>query len=110
MKINKLNKKEIDYLIKIDIASHWSNQAACNPNLAEMEFKFVADEIVKNNPKIKYKDIFIDYHEVVSEYCVYIKGEWSGYLEPHQVDGYNSYEGYYGFENMNNYPIMRGKY
>lgn len=110
MKINKLNKKEIDYLIKIDVASHWSNQAVCNPNLAEMEFKFVADEIVKNNPKIKYKDIFIDYHEVVSEYCIYIKGKWSGYVDEWYIEGYESYDDYYCFENMNYYPVQTSNY
>lgn len=110
MKLNKLTRKEVDYLIKIDIRSHWSNQAACNPNLAEMEFKFVADEIIKNHPEIKYKDIFINYHYNAAEYCIYINGKWSGYVEQYHIEGYSSYEDYYGFENLNYYPIQISNY
>lgn len=104
--MNKIRREEIDYLINLDIESHWSNSAACNPNLALMEFRFVADEIVKNNSNIKYSDIFIDYHCNASEYCIYIKGKWSGYVEQWQIDGYKNHEDYYGFDNKDYYPIL----
>ncbi len=110
MKLNKMNRKEIDYLIKIDIESHWSNKAACNPNLAEMEFKFVADEIIRNHPEIKYKDIFIDYHYDAAEYCIYVKGKWSGYVEQYYSEGYLSFDDYYRFENFKYYPVQVSNY
>ena len=94
---NKLRKNEIEDLINMDIESHWSNLSACNPNLAEMEFKHVADEIVKNSKgKIKHSDIFIYWHGPVAEYCLNIKGVWSGYVYDFQILGYKDHEDYYG--------------
>lgn len=96
---NKLSKKEIDYLINIDIESHWSNLAACVPNLAKMEFKHVADEIVKKSKgELKLSDIFIYWHVPVAEYCLEIKGEWSGYIQQFRIFGYRDHESYYGKE------------
>lgn len=108
MKMNKLRREEIDYLINLDIESHWSNSAACNPNLALAEFKFVADQIVKNDPNIRHSDIFIDYHSTVGEYCIYIKDQWSGYIETWQIEQgeYESHEDYYGLDNLDFYPVL----
>lgn len=93
----KLRKEEIEYLVNIDVESHWSNLSACNPNLAEMEFKHIADEIVmKSNGKIKHSDIFIYWHAPVAEYCLNIKGKWSGYVYEFQILGYKDHEEYYG--------------
>lgn len=107
MKMNKLRREEVDYLINLDVESHWSNSAVCVPNLALMEFKFIADEIVKNNANVKYSDIFISYHYNAAEYCIYIKDKWSGYVEEWYVEGYKSHEDYYGLDNKIFYPILR---
>lgn len=106
MKMNKLRREKIDYLINLDVESHWSNSAVCVPNLALMEFKCIADEIVKNDTNIKHSDIFISYHYNAAEYCIYIKDKWSGYVDEWLMDGYKSFEDYYAFDNKEYYPIL----
>lgn len=49
-------------------------------NLALTEFRQEAHEIA-NTAQVKFTDIKISYHSVVDEYCIYIKGAWSGYLD-----------------------------
>lgn len=65
----KINIKEVDKLLEMDIEWIWWQK---DFDLSKTEFKFVSDLIVSQNPDIKYSDIFIHWHAVVGESCIYI--------------------------------------
>ncbi|MCY9861406.1 hypothetical protein OTK49_02595 [Vibrio coralliirubri] len=56
-------------------------------NLALSEFKPEAHEIAEE-ANVKITDIEISYHSAVDEYCIYIKGNWSGYLDGWREQGH----------------------
>lgn len=85
----KINIKEVDKLLEMDIEWIWWQK---DFDLSKTEFKFISDLIVSQNPDIKYSDIFIHWHAVVGEYCIYIKNKWSGYVEDWHFSGYSSYD------------------
>lgn len=98
MKLNKMSLKEISELSNMDTEWIWWEESK---DLSQTEFKFVTDLIISKEPELKRSDIFIHWHAVVGEYCIYIKNKWSGYVEDWHLAGYTSYEDYYQYHNIN---------
>lgn len=77
----KPNKKELRKIHPRDAYNEMDE------NLALTEFRQEAHEIAKV-AKVKFTDIKITYHCIEDEYCIYIKGSWSGYLDGWQEQGH----------------------
>lgn len=97
MRLNKISLKEVDSILESDIEWIWWNESY---DLSQTEFKFVCDLILAKDSTLRSSDIFIHWHAVVGEYCIYIKGVWSGYVEHWHFEGYESYEEYYAYDNI----------
>lgn len=103
MKLNKISLKKIDSVLEEDIEWTWWCE---DYDLSKKEFKFIVDLILNENSDLKRNDIFIHWHAIVGEYCIYIKGKWSGYVDDWMIDGYKSFEDYYAFDNKEHHPIL----
>lgn len=97
MRLNKISLKGVDSILESDIEWIWWNESY---DLSQTEFKFVCDLILAKDATLKRSDIFIHWHAVVGEYCIYIKDVWSGYVEYWHLQGYESYEEYYQYDNI----------
>lgn len=67
-----------------------------SPNLNFDFIEFIQD----NSPEISVEMIYIHWHEMVGEYCIYIDGKWSGYVPEEYIfksglENYNRWKDYW---------------
>lgn len=74
---------------QVGVAESWHQEEeeylkwrAEEEDVSQTIFASLTQALLAESPHLKACDIYIHWHSAVSEFCLYIKGKWSGYVEP----------------------------
>lgn len=51
-------------------------------DLSQTIFTSLTQALLTTHPRLRACDIYIHWHPAVSEFCLYVKGKWKGYVKP----------------------------